>query len=152
MTADTAVFILGADGATLGDLLRFVPRDGRGDSWLVFDLWFLGSPVGAQAISVLLDEANLSTDDGGVRVATRELDALARDALQVVNGSFVALRDPARPADIPEDLREIATAVIQAVDSSYWRYWSEDQDSVERVRRAHPSARLERIEALQRVS
>ncbi|HEX3721670.1 MAG TPA: hypothetical protein VHV31_02710 [Nitrolancea sp.] len=130
----------GHDEVELRDILSVIEQEGRRFIWVLRGLWVVGkiTAIGA-TIRDLMDESENS--NFGVRKSWDQLVTFADHVFQAIDGTFEAYRDA---AEIPSSLVSFderraamyasAQIVIEALDSTLWSVFAQDEVLLGRVR------------------
>lgn len=98
--------------------------------WSVLELWAVAQDEHTDVIGLERQAANSET---GLEVTEAELRELAGKLAQVIDG-IVAGYHGAPPSRSDRDLRDTASIVIEAIDSTLWRVYAQDSAPLHRLR------------------
>lgn len=129
-------------GVPLGELLRPLEPDASRLSWSILELEATGDL--SSRGGMLGFEERVYASPRGVQLTWPELNELAQQLVQVINGVLVgyAAGTPAPERMAPAQLRETCELVLEAHDSTVWWLSARDDAVVQRVMNALPQATL----------
>lgn len=124
------------ENVRLIDLLAILST-GKALRWSIMEMWAVAADPETDVVAL---EQQAATSPTGLTMSQNELETLSGQLLQLIDGIIVGFDgDPPHRRD--DDLREKATVVIEAIDSTYWRVYARLPATLDQVRQGFPSAR-----------
>lgn len=105
--------------------------------WSIMEMWAVAADAETDVVGLEQQAAESPT---GLAMSQSQLEELAGRLRQVIDGIIVGFDgDPPHRRDV--DLREKATVVVEAIDSTYWRVYTRHSSALDQLRQEFPSAR-----------